>query len=63
MERIKKEAEMAEQAEQMALEQENQRALDELKEKLYREKELVRMPPFTPPRGWEIRRSPFGARV
>lgn len=40
---------MAEQAEQMALEQENQRALDELREKLCREKELVR-------RGWKIRR-------
>lgn len=51
---------MAEQAEQMALKQENQRALDELREKLCREKELVRIPPFTPPRGWEIRRSPLG---
>uniref|UniRef100_A0A8C7E3U1 WW domain-containing protein n=1 Tax=Naja naja TaxID=35670 RepID=A0A8C7E3U1_NAJNA len=41
LERIKKEAETAEQAELVALEQENQRALNELREKLCREKELA----------------------
>lgn len=61
---------MAEQAEQMVLEQENQRALNELREKLCREKELVRSSglqiqnaPLHPSQVLGNKKKPPGARL